>query len=282
MRETEGMRPCVFCGATTGRATSEHVIPKWAHDAFNIQGWLTVHASDGPGSPREQVGCLQHLNVVLKDGICRPCNNDWLGGIERKVQPVLAPMAVSAQPTVLGAAAQALVALWAVKTCLLLELAMRQKYPGRRTAEGYLATGQELAWMQAEQEPPPRSMAWLGCWGCQRETPVNYEPSGAGLPSAGGRPVAGHLTTFTLGFAAFQVFTIDFIAAEQHRAPVWNTRPPAPLRRLLDLAATRIRPGRMASPGDVGRRTQAPQSGRVRKRVVQPRADGSIRAPGLP
>jgi hypothetical protein len=227
------MKPCLFCGATGEPADDEHVIPKWARRAFDIQGPLTLHASDGPGTARQQVGRTHHLNIVLQDAICRPCNNYWLGSIEKNAARILKPMVVSAQPTVLDPAAQALVAFWAVKTCLLLELAIRQQCPGQRTIEGYQATPQELAWLREKEEPPPRSMAWLGCWDCQNATPVNYEPSGANLPTADGSPVAGHLTTFTLGYAAFQVFSVDFLAAEQHAAPVWNPRPPAPLREGL-------------------------------------------------
>jgi hypothetical protein len=76
-------------------------------------------------------------------------------------------------------------------------------------------------------------MVWLGAWDCQRATPVNYEPSGAVVPTADGSPLAGHLTTFTLGFVAFQVFTLDFLAAEQHAADVWNTRTPQSLTQSL-------------------------------------------------
>ena len=62
--------------------------------------------------------------------------------------------------------------------------------------------------MFANLEPPPRSMVWLGCWDCQREVPVNYAPSSAPLPTRDGKPVEGHFATFTLGYAAFQVFTV--------------------------------------------------------------------------
>jgi hypothetical protein len=43
------------------------------------------------------------------------------------------------QHVVLDAAAQALLPLWAVKTCLLLELAVRLMYAGKRLVEGYRA-----------------------------------------------------------------------------------------------------------------------------------------------
>jgi hypothetical protein len=210
------------------------VIPKWARDAFDVQGWVTFRAGDSGGGALEQVGRLRHLNVVLKDGLCRPCNNDWLAPVEDKVKAILLPMALRTEPSVvLDAEAQALLAFWAVKTVLLLELAIRQRFPGLRAVEGYVASGPEVAWLRERAEPPPRAMVWLGCWDCEREVPVNYEPSGAVLPTADGAEMAGHLATFTLGFVAFQVYTADFVAAELHRAPVWNRRPPPPLTDAL-------------------------------------------------
>jgi hypothetical protein len=229
----------VFCGTTTGLPTDEHVIPKWSRDAFDIRDGITLSASDGPGTTSQQVGRIRHLNIVLHGQICHRCNNEWLAGLERAIQPILQPMVLLTVPqATLDPAAQKLLSLWAVKTCLLLELAIRHRPGDRRTNKGYLATPQELAWMWRHNEPPPRSMVWLGAWDCQRNVPVNYEPSGAGLPTADGTPLTGHLTTFTLGFVAFQVFTVDYIAAEQHGAVVWNTHVPETMAQAL----TRIWP----------------------------------------
>jgi hypothetical protein len=228
------VRPCVFCGNTVGRATDEHVIPQWARDAFNIQGWITITASDSPDSPPQEVRRIPHLNIVLRGRLCRSCNNEWLAGLERAVQPILEPMALLSQPLpTLGAEAQKLIALWAVKTCLPFELAIRQNPHDRRTVKGYQATPQELAWLRTHNEPPPSSMVWLGAWDCQRAVPVNYEPSTAPLPTADRTLLAGHLTTFTLGFAAFQVFTVDFLSAEKHGAILWNTHVPDTLAQAL-------------------------------------------------
>jgi hypothetical protein len=231
-RETGGMKRCVFCGSTDDLLSVEHAISRWAARAFDIQGWVTSYASDGPGSARVQVGRMQYMNVVLRDALCRKCNSAWLGGrghIEDRVSQVLKPMAVSAQPAVLDGPAQALLAFWAVKTVFLVELAIRQMHPGMRSVEGYLASDVEFAWLREREEPPPRSMVWLGCWDCERQVPVAYEPSGAELPTTDGSPLAAHLTTFSVGFVVFQVYSVDFLAAEQHGAPVWNPRPPAPL-----------------------------------------------------
>jgi hypothetical protein len=86
-------------------------------------------------------------------------------------------------------------------------------------------------------------MVWLGCWDCEREVPLNYAPSSAPLPTRDGKTVEGHFATFTLGYVAFQVFTVDFPAADRHDADVWNTHPPPWLAQAL----TRIWPQLLAA-----------------------------------
>jgi len=203
------MEGCIFCGSTTASLTREDVIPKWARRAFKIQGPITVTAADHPGSPRRQVGRpMDVLKVVLEDALCDSCNSGWLGGgIEKSAARLLTPMAVERQPVALGAAAQRHAAFWAVKTVLLLELAFRQMYAGERPVEGYAPSTVELAYMWRYNKPPPRSMVWLGCWDCERNKPVVYEPSSAVMPTADGRPVTGHLATFTLGYLVSRVFS---------------------------------------------------------------------------
>ena len=80
---------------------------------------------------------MQALNITFDDAICEDCNSVWLSSLERRVKPLLAPMAVGAQPTTLSPGSQLLIATWAVKTVLLLELALRQIYPGSRPVQGY-------------------------------------------------------------------------------------------------------------------------------------------------
>jgi hypothetical protein len=78
----------VFCGSTNGNLTKEHVIPKWAHKAFDIHGGVTIHALDDPAADRALVERLPDLNIVLNDRICATCNNEWLAGLESKVRPL--------------------------------------------------------------------------------------------------------------------------------------------------------------------------------------------------
>ena len=233
MVQTSSMELCVLCGPTDNGVTREHVIPQWARRSFDIQGLVTVDVRDEPGELHQRIGTIQHLNITLGHAICRDCNSVWLSRLERQVRPFLAPMAVSAKPATLDPGHQALMATWGVKTALLLEMAIRQMYPDRRPVEGYLASSPELRWLREHREPPPRSLVWLGCWDCQQAVPVRYAPSEAPLPAAGGTPVIGHFTTFAFGYVAFQVFTVDFTAADQHQARTWNTRVPSSLAQAL-------------------------------------------------
>jgi hypothetical protein len=148
-------------------------------------------------------------------------------------------MAVKGEPTTLDLGSQRLLAVWAIKTIYLLELASRQQYPGKRPVEGYEPSKAETGWLLAELEqrpklvqPPPRSMVWLACWECKapesdnRASMVHYAPSRAPLPIPDGGEVIGHFTTLAIGYAAFQVFSVDFVEAEVRNARVWYRDPP--------------------------------------------------------
>lgn len=238
---------CVLCGSLDN-PTDEDVIPKWLLRAFHVQGPATVNAREEAGEPHE-VRTLRHFQVTLDGGLCKKCNNELLGGLEHVVQPILEPMAVRREPTALDLASQRLLAVWAIKTVYLLELAIRQRYPGTRLVEGYQPSNSERGWLlaQLEQRPakpvePPRySKVWLACWECMapgavtRGSMLNYAPSRASLPTPGGSEVVGQFSTLAVGFAAFQVFTVDFVEAEVRDARGWNPDPPDSIAHALPL-----------------------------------------------
>jgi hypothetical protein len=230
---------CVLC-ASEDDPTDEDVIPRWLLRAFNVEfGSTTINVGE-EGGDKHQVRALRHFQVTLDGGLCRKCNNERLSGLEQLVQPILEPMAVRCQPTTLDLASQRLLAVWAIKTIYLLELASRQQYPGARAIEGYVPSNAEVGWLlaQLEQhparlvEPPPRSMVWLASWDCMTPGSVNkgamltYAPSTAQVRTPGGGQVNGQFTTLAIGYAAFQVFTVDFVEAKRREAEVWNTHPP--------------------------------------------------------
>src|SRR5580704_1376364 len=126
---------CALCDSLEN-LTDEDVIPKGLLRAFGVQGPATVNAREEAGNPHE-VRTLRRFKVTLDRGLCKKCNNELLSRLEQVVQPTLEPMAVRREPTTLDLASQRLLAVWAIKTVYLLELAIRQRYPGTRLVEGY-------------------------------------------------------------------------------------------------------------------------------------------------
>ncbi len=238
---------CVLC-ASPDDLTDEDVIPKWMLRAFGAQGRVTLTASEEAAEPHE-VRTLKRFQVTLDDGLCRRCNNELLSGLEQAVQPVLEPMAVRREPTTLDLATQQLLAVWAIKTVYLMELAVLRRYPTMRRAGGYQPSVSEIGWLLAELEqrpaklvePPPRSMVWLACWdfrtpdSVNRGSMVNYAPSLAPLPAPDGSEVVGQFSTLAVGFAVFQVFTVDYVEANVRKATTWNPGPPADIARAIRL-----------------------------------------------
>jgi hypothetical protein len=252
---------CVLC-ASLEDLTEEDVIPKWLLRGFDVQGPATITSREEAGDPHE-IRTHRHFQVTLEDGLCRKCNNELLAGLEQVVKPILKPMAVQCQPTTLDLAAQRLLAVWAIKTVYLLELAIRQRYPDARSVEGYQPSRSEIGWLlaQLEQrpaklvEPPPRSMVWLACYDCMKQraerrgSMVNYAPSEAPLPAPDGSEVGGQFATLAVGFAAFQVFTVDYVEADVRKAVVWNPGPPASIADAIGLIwPYRLRAGDVAWP----------------------------------
>jgi hypothetical protein len=253
---------CVLCSSVED-LTDEDVIPKWLLRAFDVQRASTIVTVGEEYGEKHKVKDLNHFQVTLDDGLCRKCNNELLSRLENVVQPILGPMAVQAKPTVLDLDAQRLLAVWAVKTVYLMELASRRQYPGARKVEGYEPSTAEIGWLLAELEqrpvklvkPPPRTMVWLACWDCMtletanRGSMIHYAPSNASLPTPEGGKVDGQFATLAIGYVVFQVFTVDYIKAEIQQAVLWNTDPPKSIAHAVPLIwPHRLRAGEIAWP----------------------------------
>lgn len=210
------MKPCIFCGRKDGLPSKEHVVPKWARDYFKVEGSLDLYMQR-PGQDMERLHTLQHLNLTITRQVCRKCNNGWLAQLEKAVAPFLATMSKEFVSTSLDMTQLTLLSTWAAKTSFLLERSFRQKY-ARCIHDGYEGSEPELAWLYASHQPPPMARVWLACVDCDHRLPLQYEPSWVPLLCRDGSTMNAHITTFALGYVAFQVFSVDYLAAEQRGA----------------------------------------------------------------
>lgn len=189
-----------------------------------------MHAGEERGADqRRKVATLRHLSVMVDGLICGRCNSGFLAGLEKSAKRLLAPKIQTACVGTLDVAEQGVIATWATKTAWLLELAARQMWPGERRTEGPVPSEVELAWLGCHREPPPRALVWMAHWDCERRDSMMHAPSVATLPTESGEIVSGQFTTFSLGYVAFQVFSVDFVEADTHGAALWNTAPPKAL-----------------------------------------------------
>jgi hypothetical protein len=101
---------CAFCGAS--ELTDEHVWPKWVSRELGDRSGFTMPSPHGPRRMR---------SLDLTAPICVTCNNRWLGVLENDVQPILAPL-IRGEERTLDPGEQQLLATWAVKTTLMLDL----------------------------------------------------------------------------------------------------------------------------------------------------------------
>jgi len=147
-----GKRTCLFCGAA-GPLTKEHVYPLWLYRAIGLVGPVTtVYDRAGVETDRRT---SRNFDTTLRE-VCATCNHGWLHDLERSFRAVLLPAIANSGPVVLSSDSQRVVALWAVKTWLLAELAHERSRHGGVRAPGALRV------LRERNAPPAWTQVWLG------------------------------------------------------------------------------------------------------------------------
>jgi hypothetical protein len=111
-----GQRVCGFCGG--GKLTIEDPFPKWISRRLGVTGPATTSKAGTP---------LWHGKVlkVLIRAVCEDCNNGWMSRLENDVSRVIGDsMRNAPAPFALTDPQRETVRAWAVKTALMLELAL--------------------------------------------------------------------------------------------------------------------------------------------------------------
>ena len=110
-------RDCLFCGAS-GPLTDEHVYGKWLRKlGYTGEGVREIVPGDGSKPIFQRGGPFSKTLKI----VCRPCNNEWMSGMETAVEPLLTTMFNARGTSVrLDEAAQLTLARWAFKTAAVI------------------------------------------------------------------------------------------------------------------------------------------------------------------
>lgn len=215
---------CIFCGSTTG-ASKEHVVSRDTRDVFQFVGNVAMFGANN----EDPIKVEQTLVVILGREICESCNNGWLNQLDERVRPFLHQMMLNKAAISLDEVMQRDFARWAVVKALLIERAIRQRSRGARSILGYGGSDAELAWLACHDDPPPRSRVWLGAFDAEGTVALTHVAALCASPA--GTPA--HVTTVTWGYAIFQVFSTDFVAADSAADENFPLECPSPFNAAL-------------------------------------------------
>ncbi len=107
-------RSCMFC---SGKAsTKEDVWPNWLRSRFRSEAARIFAEREGV-----HLGSWRPGNAGLQvKRVCRACNNGWMSRLETEAKPLVESF-LDEQRTSIPPPAQSTIAVWAIKTAMVLE-----------------------------------------------------------------------------------------------------------------------------------------------------------------
>jgi hypothetical protein len=117
------MKECAFCDYK-GKLSKEHIAAKWLRNLFSgpIRQW---HKDSN--SPEGFIANTVQFQAAV---VCSACNNGWMQELEKQyAQTVLPSLIKEDLHLVIGAEDAKLIAIFAFKTAVILDMASRQPSP---------------------------------------------------------------------------------------------------------------------------------------------------------
>jgi hypothetical protein len=142
-------RTCVFCGGTP--LTREHVLPRWLRAAFPDADGRAVHVRESLTNQHVREGSLLDATAKI---VCGDCNSGWMNDLEAEVRDFL-PRMIRGRPIMLGAKRQAALAIWCVKTVMMLQTTHPKEDQQAIPAEDYAA-------LFRDRQPNAMTTVWAG------------------------------------------------------------------------------------------------------------------------
>jgi hypothetical protein len=173
---------CPFCDARD--TTEEHVFPQWLSKELTSLGRLIRREESGPRS-------LRKIDVTAP--ICATCNNRWLSVLEGDTKPLLSRM-LRGEEQRLFHNEQKLLATWALKTAMMLDLASGLPV----IPVGFFHE------LRQKRKPFASSFVWIaGYGGSQWATWAHHSALHVGISET--EPPNGFVSTFTVFRVVFHV-----------------------------------------------------------------------------
>src|SRR5262249_50899070 len=127
---------------------------------------------------------------------CGSCNNGWMSGLENQVKPIIESI-LDEKATGFDAAAQEILAVWAVKTTMVLEAL----YPERP----HFYSIKERQLLRMRRVVPARTEVWLAT--CVHQPDI-YSAAKDHRTESGDEGASAFATTLAFGSLAFHIVTL--------------------------------------------------------------------------
>lgn len=233
---------CAFCGEPMNSAeerdrTREHAFPRWLDEFIpGIQDDKTFTATVNSGETGEVLRSWksQKLNFRAKR-VCGDCNNGWMSRLETAAKPALASI-LNGHRREYFRGGQNVMAGWAIKTALALELVNRDDYPPIPPQHFRDIT-------ETEGKPGGRTQVFFGAFKYRNR--LGHQVRRLMLNEGEDDESSAYLSTFHVGCVLFQVFFHDHpehieleraSGTDQWVTQIWPYQGPAkwPAKRVAD------------------------------------------------
>lgn len=185
------MRKCLFCDQRADSA--EDAWPRWITGQFVGSGQPLMEAERrGEKLPSWR---LKRPELRIK-WVCRECNNGWMSRLEENVIPYLQPL-VAGQQSLLTDLCQTAIALWTMKTAMVLE--------GLDTTGTHCFSQTERERLRTLQSIPWRTTIWIAP---SADPSLFVSSKVRHLDPADRKTVTGFSTTIGLAHIVLQALTI--------------------------------------------------------------------------
>jgi len=182
------MRACLFCGGDP--STKEDAWPLWLMKRFPAASSARMFA-ERRGGPLSDWP-ITKPKLPLK-WLCASCNSGWMSRLEREVKPIIESI-LDEKVNAIDASAQQTLAVWAVKTVMVLEALD----PDRQ----WFYTAEEREQMRLSRSIPHRTSVWIAK--CVDHKDI-YSAAKNHSSDDGARAFS---VTMAFGLLAFQVETV--------------------------------------------------------------------------